>query len=300
MIEPLEDRADRRRGRSPPGGRPGAVAICLLSRISTNHEARSRRGSARRFPGSTSPRRTRYCRSSASTSAAHDQIDAYLSPARPLSRPARGDRDRARAPGAARDAVLGGLARGRGGAGGRVERSVRPRAGRSRRAARGISGAGTRSGSTWRDLVRRLRRRRRSRAADRPREIEGRVLQRPMVDVHTVGAGGGRSGGGTPRRLRVGPHRRAPSPTGELRARRERADGHRRKPGARLPRGGLDLAGGVELDPDRARRRSKARRRARPRRAGDREGIVRVANQEMIRALRVVTVERGSTRASTR
>ena len=30
------------------------------------------------------------------------------------------------------------------------------------------------------------------------------------------------------------------------------------------------------------------------------EGIVRVANQEMIRALRVVTVERGSTRASTR
>ena len=39
------------------------------------------------------------------------------------------------------------------------------------------------------------------------REIEGRVLQLPMVDVHTVGAGGGSIGwrdyGGA---LRVGPH----------------------------------------------------------------------------------------------
>ena len=166
-------------------------------------------------------------------------IDAYLSPARPLSRPARGDGDRARAPGAARDAVLGrGRARGRGGAGGRVERSVgaRGRGGR-RRAARAHlrrgDALGIDMGGTSCDVCvvddGRVRR-------TDSREIEGRVLQLPMVDVHTVGAAGGRSGGGTPEApLRWGrtgaePDRRA---TGE----EERADGHRRKPGARLPRG---------------------------------------------------------------
>ena len=73
------------------------------------------------------------------------------------------------------------------------------------------------------------------------------------------------------------------------------ADGHRRQPAARLP--------GCRLD---ARRRRRARsRRRRARRSSSSatelgldaletaEGIVRVANQEMVRALRVVTVERG-------
>ena len=55
------------------------------------------------------------------------------------------------------------------------------------------------------------------------------------------------------------------------------------------------LAGGVELDARGGRRRS---RRARPASLGlgeleTAEGIVRIANQEMVRALRVVTVERG-------
>ena len=129
------------------------------------------------------------------------------------------------------------------------------------------------------------------------RRIAGRVIQLPMVDVHTVGAGGGSIGWRDPGgALRVGPalgRRRARARL--LRARWQRADGHRREPAARLPRRRL-----------RARRRSRARRggrrgRARARsapssgstRSRPREGIVRVANQEMVRALRVVTVERG-------
>ena len=126
----------------------------------------------------------------------------------------------------------------------------------------------------------------------------GRVIQLPMVDVHTVGAGGGSIGwrdtGGA---LRVGPRsagRRARA--GLLRARRHRADGDRRQPAARLPRRRTRrLAGGVALDADAAERRG--RRGSRGELGLDAletaEGIVRVANQEMVRALRVVTVERG-------
>ena len=129
------------------------------------------------------------------------------------------------------------------------------------------------------------------------REIEGRPIQLPMVDVHTVGAGGGSIGWRDARRRAA---RRAAlggrrARAGLLRARRHRADGHRRQPAARLPRPRLG-----------ARRRRRARRRGRAQRRsralGERlgldeletaEGIVRVANQEMVRALRVVTVERG-------
>ncbi len=127
-------------------------------------------------------------------------------------------------------------------------------------------------------------------------EIGGRPIQLPMVDVHTVGAGGGsiawRDLGGA---LRVGP----------------RSAGAEPGP-ACYPRGGAEptvtdanlllgylapdstLAGGVELDVEAARRAVAG--------LGETigldpidtaEGIVRVANQEMVRALRVVTVERG-------
>src|SRR3954447_5436254 len=128
------------------------------------------------------------------------------------------------------------------------------------------------------------------------REIGGRPIQLPMVDVHTVGAGGGsigwRDAGGA---LRVGP-RSAGAEAGP--ACYGRGGTEATVTDADLLLGYLssdsDLAGGVALDVEAARRAVSA--------LGEQlgigeietaEGIVRVANQEMIRALRVVTVERG-------
>src|SRR6188474_310597 len=114
------------------------------------------------------------------------------------------------------------------------------------------------------------------------REIDGRVIQLPMVDVHTVGAGGGSIGwrdtGGA---LRVGPRSAGAKPGpacyglgGEEPTVTD----------ANLLLGRLDpgsgLAGGVALDAEAAHRSVSS--------LGERLG-----NQEMIRALRVVTVERG-------
>ncbi|HEX2129575.1 MAG TPA: hydantoinase/oxoprolinase family protein, partial [Solirubrobacterales bacterium] len=128
------------------------------------------------------------------------------------------------------------------------------------------------------------------------RRIAGRVIQLPMVDVHTVGAGGGSVGwrdrGGA---LRVGPRSAGaePGPASYGRGGTEPT-----VTDANLLLGYLDassqLAGGVTLDRDAAERAVAA--------LADEldigvleaaEGIVRVANQEMVRALRVVTVERG-------
>jgi N-methylhydantoinase A len=128
------------------------------------------------------------------------------------------------------------------------------------------------------------------------REIAGRVIQLPMVDVHTVGAGGGSIGwrdhGGA---LRVGPQSAGAEP-GPACYGRGGADPT--VTDANLVLGYLDasstLAGGVELDVDAARSALEnlaaelgldALQTA--------EGVVRVANQEMVRALRVVTVDRG-------
>jgi N-methylhydantoinase A len=128
------------------------------------------------------------------------------------------------------------------------------------------------------------------------REIAGRILQLPMVDVHTVGAGGGsiawRDAGGA---LRVGPRSAGADPG-------PACYGHGGTDAtvtdANLLLGYLAadsrLAGDVELD-------SEAAREAVARLGAElgldeietAEGIVRVANQEMARALRVVTVERG-------
>jgi N-methylhydantoinase A len=128
------------------------------------------------------------------------------------------------------------------------------------------------------------------------REIAGRVIQLPMVDVHTVGAGGGSIGwrdhGGA---LRVGPRSAGADPGPACYA---RGGAEPTVTDANLLLGYLDasstLAGGVDLDVD-------AARSAVEKLAGDlglgaletAEGIVRVANQEMVRALRVVTVDRG-------
>ncbi len=128
------------------------------------------------------------------------------------------------------------------------------------------------------------------------REIGGRALALPMVDVHTVGAGGGsiawRDSGGA---LRAGPRSAGADPGPACYGR-----------GGELPTvtdadlllGRLDpdapLAGDVRLDREAAERAVGALAEEiglPPEDAA--EGIVRVADAEMAQAVRVVTVERG-------
>jgi N-methylhydantoinase A len=128
------------------------------------------------------------------------------------------------------------------------------------------------------------------------RRIAGRPIQLPMVDVHTVGAGGGsigwRDSGGA---LRVGPRSAGavPGPACYGRGGEEPT-----VTDASLVLGHLAgdsrLAGDVALD---AQAAAAAIDRLAAELGLDRlqtaAGIVQVANQEMVRALRVVTVERG-------
>jgi len=128
------------------------------------------------------------------------------------------------------------------------------------------------------------------------REVGGRALALPMVDVHTVGAGGGsigwRDSGGA---LRVGPRSAGADPGP---ASYGRGGDEPTVTDANLLLGHLyedsPLAGGVRLD------RSAAERVVA--RLGDdlglgvgetAAGIVRVASAAMAQAVRVVTVERG-------
>jgi len=128
------------------------------------------------------------------------------------------------------------------------------------------------------------------------RTIAGRVIQLPMVDVHTVGAGGGsigwRDGGGA---LRVGPRSAGAEPGPACYG---RGGSEPTVTDANLTLGRLAadsrLAGDVVLDASAADDAVAALASS----LGldpieTAEGIVRIANQEMVRALRVVTVERG-------
>ncbi len=128
------------------------------------------------------------------------------------------------------------------------------------------------------------------------REVGGRPLALPMVDIHTVGAGGGsiawRDPGGA---LRVGPRSAGADPGPACYG---RGGTEPTVTDANLLLGRLDpeaeLAGGVALD-----RGAAARAIGELARTVDldpiacAEGIVRVADIEMVRALRVMTVERG-------
>ncbi|HET8977393.1 MAG TPA: hydantoinase/oxoprolinase family protein [Solirubrobacteraceae bacterium] len=127
-------------------------------------------------------------------------------------------------------------------------------------------------------------------------EIAQRPLALPMVAVHTVGAGGGSIGWRDPGgALRVGPQSAGadPGPACYGRGGREPT-----VTDANLVLGYLSadapLAGGVSLD-----RAASERAIAGLAQALDldpvacAEGIIRVANAEMVRALRVVTVRRG-------
>jgi N-methylhydantoinase A len=128
------------------------------------------------------------------------------------------------------------------------------------------------------------------------REVGGRALALPMVDVHTVGAGGGsiawRDAGGA---LRVGPRSAGadPGPACYRRGGEEPT-----VTDANLLLGYLDadspLAGGVELDRAAAEQAIGGLADALDLSVGDAAaGIARVAGTEMARAVRVMTVERG-------
>jgi N-methylhydantoinase A len=128
------------------------------------------------------------------------------------------------------------------------------------------------------------------------RHVGDRPLTLPMVDVHTVGAGGGSvawlDAGGA---LRVGPRSAGavPGPAAYGRGGEEPT-----VTDANLVLGYLDaespLAGGVELDRAAAERVvAELGRRAGLTLEEAAAGIVRVASAEMARAVRVVTVERG-------
>ena len=128
------------------------------------------------------------------------------------------------------------------------------------------------------------------------REVGGRALALPMVDVHTVGAGGGsvawRDAGGA---LRTGPHSAGAVPGPACYG---RGGEQPTVTDANLLLGYLGgeapLAGGVALDREAAARAVGG--------LADRlgialeeaaAGVVRVAGAEMAQAVRVVTVERG-------
>src|SRR5437763_132109 len=128
------------------------------------------------------------------------------------------------------------------------------------------------------------------------REVGGRALALPMVDVHTVGAGGGsvawRDAGGA---LRVGPRSAGADPGPACYG---RGGEEPTVTDANLLLGYLDaespLAGGVELDRDAADRAVGTLARGLGMDLHDcAEGIVRVAGTEMARAVRVMTIERG-------
>jgi N-methylhydantoinase A len=121
------------------------------------------------------------------------------------------------------------------------------------------------------------------------RAVSGLPIRLPTVDLHTVGAGGGsivwRDAGGA---LRVGPHSAgaSPGPACYGRGGTEATVTDANLLLGRLP---AQLAGGVELD------RPAAERALDGIDPGD---VVDVVNAEMLRALRVVSVERGHDPAS--
>jgi N-methylhydantoinase A/oxoprolinase/acetone carboxylase beta subunit len=128
------------------------------------------------------------------------------------------------------------------------------------------------------------------------REVGGRPLALPMVDIHTVGAGGGsiawRDPGGA---LRVGPRSAGAEPGPACYG---RGGTEATVTDAHVVLGRLDaatpLAGGVALDARAAHDAVARLARELGLTAGAcAAGIVRVADAEMVRALRVMTVERG-------
>jgi N-methylhydantoinase A len=116
------------------------------------------------------------------------------------------------------------------------------------------------------------------------RSVGGLPIRLPTVDLHTVGAGGGsivwRDAGGA---VRVGPHSAGANP-GPACYGRGGTDPTVTDANLLLGRLPEALAGGVELDRPAAERALEG---------FDPDAVVQVVNAEMLRALRVVSVERG-------
>ena len=240
----------RGRGCGRPRSRRSRSACCSASCTRRTSAGRPRR-SGRRCPSSRCRCRVRCCRSSASTSASRPPSPTPTS--RPGSPPTCASSPVGpEAPACPRPLVMqssGGvadidLAAGRsrpgvvlsGPAGGVVGRVATSR----RR-----SGFPTCSPSTWAARAPMLRRSSAAACRRRPsRCVAGVPIKLPAVDVHTVSAGGGSIAwadeGGA---LRVGPRSAGAGRARGLRARRRRADRHRRRPGARLPARRRELGG---------------------------------------------------------
>jgi N-methylhydantoinase A len=133
------------------------------------------------------------------------------------------------------------------------------------------------------------------------REVAGRPLSLPMLDIYTVGAGGGsiawRDAGGA---LRVGPQSAGavPGPACYGHAGEGAEPAQPTVTDANLLLGRLPadtpLAGGLVLDREAAARAVGSLARELDLSTQQcAEGIVRVAEAEMLRALRVMTIERG-------
>jgi len=302
IVEPLGDGEPRRLAELLRRGGAEAVAVCLLfSYLDPAHERRLAEHLRRELPGvhvsashEVLPRMREYERCSTTT------IDAYLSPLlgryldrlsaaateaglpRPLvMRSSGGVAEAGEAARAGAWSVLSGPAGGAVGAG-----LIARASGDGNALALDMGGTSCDVCVVEDGAVRRTD----------SRTIGGRTIQLPMVDVHTVGAGGGsigwRDAGGA---LRVGP-RSAGAEPGPACYGRGGAEPTVTDANLLLGRlaAGSELAGGVTLDPEAAERAVgtlAASLDLDPLAAA--EGIVRVANQEMVRALRVVTVERG-------
>lgn len=128
------------------------------------------------------------------------------------------------------------------------------------------------------------------------RTIAGRPLALPALDIHTVGAGGGsiawRDAGGA---LRVGPHSAAADPGPACYG---RGGEQPTVTDANLVLGRLldeqPLAGGIALDRAAAQRAvARLAQSLKLETIACAEGIVRIAEAEMLKALRVMSVERG-------
>ena len=125
------------------------------------------------------------------------------------------------------------------------------------------------------------------------RRVAGLPVRLPMVDIHTVSAGGGSiawvDGGGA---LRVGPQSAGADPGPACYGRGgTRADRDRRQPRARPPARGVADRGRSEARPRAARKALETLGSAAPRRRPRASSAVAV--NAMVQALRVVSVERG-------
>ena len=146
-------------------------------------------------------------------------------------------------------------------------------------------------------LRRRAGRRRASPTSSSETTLEGFPLLMPVVNIHTIGAGGGSLAYAEAGGLRVGPESAGRRPRARvLRPRRHAADRDRREPRPRpRRRRRTSPAARMTLDVEaaRARRRRRSATSSASATAELAEGICDVVNAKMAQAIRTLTVEKG-------